>query len=138
MDELNTTLHRLTLEQHLLAGIFMLGYGSALGSMFSPKGRLRAALLALLAAVVFAARTHPWEHGVLLVGCAIGGVAVFIALAWALSRIGAHRGLRLRPPAPVAGSAQTERQPDLPASALQTAQRAAQAARRRRRKTHTA
>lgn len=136
MGELNTTLHRLTLEQHLLAAIFLFGYGSALGSMFGPKGRLRAAMLALLAAVAFAARTQPWEHGVLLVGCAIGGVAVFIALAWALGRIGAHRGLPVRP-AP-AGRGQTPRLSDLSGTALQTARTAAQAARRRRRKTRTA
>lgn len=133
MGELNTTLHRLTLEQHLLAGIFLFGYGSALGSMFGPKGRLRAAVLALLAAVAFAARTQPWEHGVLLVGCAIGGVAVFIALAWALGRIGVHRGL----PAP-AGIGQTSRLSERSGTALQTARTAAQAARRRRRKTRTA
>ncbi len=93
MGELNQTLQRLSLEQHLLALVFLLSYGTALGSMFSPVGRLRSASLALLAAAGFAALTHPWQHGVLLVGGAIGGVAVFIAAAWALSRVGAGRRL---------------------------------------------
>lgn len=127
MDELNKTLHHLSLEQHLLASVFLLGYGVALGSMFSPAGRLRAALLALLAAAGFAALTRPWEHGVLLVGCAIGGVAVFIALAWALSRIGAGR--RVLPSTPDG----SERLSGLRDSALLTARTAAQAAKRRRR-----
>ena len=89
MSELNKTLHQLTLAQHLLALVFLLGYGTALGSMFGPAGRLRALLLALLAAAGFAALTQPWEHGVLLLMCAIGGVGLFIAMAWALSAIAA-------------------------------------------------
>lgn len=93
MGELNQTLQRLSLEQHLLALVFLLSYGTALGSMFSTVGRLRSASLALLAAAGFAALTHPWQHGVMLVGGAIGGVAVFIAAAWALSRVGAGRSL---------------------------------------------
>lgn len=135
MGELNTTLHRLTLEQHLLAGLFLLGYGAALGSMFSPMGRLRAALLALLAAAAFAAVTDPWEHGVLLVACAIGGVAVFIAVASALSRAGARRSLS-GSPAP-AGGGHAQRLSELRGTAVRTARTAAQSARRRRRRTRT-
>jgi len=87
MSELNKTLHQLTLAQYLLALVFLLGYGTALGSMFGRTGRLRALGLALLAAAGFAALTQPWEHGVLLVLCAIGGVGLFIAVAWAFSAI---------------------------------------------------
>ncbi|MDO9316562.1 MAG: hypothetical protein Q7T97_18675 [Burkholderiaceae bacterium] len=126
-------MNRLTLDQHLLASIFLLGYGAALGSMFSTRGRLRAATLALLAAVAFAARTHPWEHGVLLVGCAIGGVAVFIVLAWMLSRVATLSGM----PAgavPARNGRARQLSDELRGSALHTAQNAAQAARRRRRR----
>lgn len=89
MGELSKTLHQLTLAQHLLGLVFLLGYGTALGSMFGRTGRLRALALALLAAAGFAALTHPWEHGVLLVVCAIGGIGLFIAVAWALSAMAA-------------------------------------------------
>lgn len=133
MGELSTTLHRLTLEQHLLAGLFLLGYGAALGSMFSPRGRLRALLLALLAAAAFIAVTDPWEHGVLLVVCAIGGVAVFIAVASALSQAGVRRSLPgSRAPA---STARTQRLSEWHGTALRTARTAAQSARRRRRRT---
>ena len=89
MSELQRTLHQLTLAQHLLGLVFLLSYGTALGSMFGRTGRLRALALALLAAAGFAALTQPWEHGVLLVACAIGGIGLFIAAAWAISAVAA-------------------------------------------------
>lgn len=98
MDELNKTLLHLSAAQHLLALVFLLSYGAALGSLLGPVGRLRSALLALLAAAGFASLTDPWEHGVLLVGCAIGGVAVFIAIAWSISMISAARRSAASPP----------------------------------------
>ena len=136
MDDLSTTLHRLTIEQHLLAGVFLLSYGLALGSMFSPKGRLRATLLALLAAIAFSARTHPWEHGVLLVGFAIGGLAVFIALASAFSRLGLRHEATVGPMS--ASSSPAGRQSEkLRGTALHIAPAARLAARRRRRRART-
>jgi hypothetical protein len=87
MSELNKTLHQLTLAQYLLAMVFLLGYSTALGSIFGPTGRLRALLMSLLAAAGFAALTRPWEHGVLLALCGIGGVGLFIAMTWAFSAI---------------------------------------------------
>jgi hypothetical protein len=132
MGELNTTLHRLSLEQHMLAGIFLLGYGCALGSMFGPKARLRWALLASMAALAFAARTDPWQHGVLLVGGAMGSVAIFIALAWTICQVGARSGMSAR--AAAFGRPQRRHLPKkLRDSTLQTAQ----AARRRRRRART-
>ena len=132
MGELNTTLHRLNLEQHMLAGIFLLGYGCALGSMFGPKGRMRWALLAAMAAVAFVARTDPWEHGVLMVGCAMGSVAIFIALAWAIGRVGTRSGMSTR--AATFGQPQRRHSPkELRDSTLKTAQ----AVRRRRRRART-
>lgn len=87
MNELNKTLDQLTLEQYLLALVFLLSYGAALGSMFGAAGRLRACLLALPAAAGFVALTQPWEHGVLLVLCAIGGIGLFIASSYAFSAL---------------------------------------------------
>ncbi len=87
MSELDETLNQLTMAQHLLALVFLLGYGTALSSMFGPKVRLRALLMALLAAAGFASLTQPWEYGVLLVSCAIGAIGMFIAVVWVFSAI---------------------------------------------------
>lgn len=87
MNELHKTLDQLTLEQHLLSLVFLLSYVTALGAMFGRTGRLRALSLALVAAAGFAALTQPWEHGVLLAACAIGGIGLFIVVAWALGAI---------------------------------------------------
>lgn len=135
MDDLNKTLHQLSLEQHLLAMVFLLGYGCALGSMFSTAGRLRAAALALLAAAAFAALTRPWEHGVLLVGCAIGGLALFIAAAWLLSR--ADVGGRLVRSISTAGPADSDRSARPGRTAQLVRQLATRIARRRRRRERT-
>lgn len=124
MSELHKTLYQLTLAQHLLALVFLLCYGTALSSMFGPAGRLRSLALALLAASVFAALTHPWEHGVLLVMCAIGGVGLFIAVAWTLSAIAAS-GVQ-------AQTRSGRPSPELRDAAAQAVARAARAVKRRR------
>ena len=91
MVELGHTLKHLSLEQHALALMFLLAYGVSLGSLLGPIGRLRCLLMALLAAGAFAARTDPWEHGVLLMLGAIGGLGLFIGLAWLLSALARRR-----------------------------------------------
>jgi hypothetical protein len=87
MDALTHTLQHLGLLQHLSALLFLLSYSAALGSMLSPTARLRAVGVALLAAGCFALATRPWEHGVLLVLGAVGGMGLFIAATWALGRM---------------------------------------------------
>ena len=87
MGELTYTLRHLSPLQHLLALLFLLGYAAALGSMLGPLARLRSVGIALLAAGGFVAATRPWEHGVLLVLCAVGGVALFIAATWLLGQL---------------------------------------------------
>lgn len=129
MSELNKTLHQLTLAQYLLALVFLLGYGTALGAMFGPIGRLRALLLALLAAAGFAALTQPWEHGVLLLMCAIGGIGLFIAIAWAFSAITASDRWAAMPTA----ASRTGRSPELRDAATLAVVQAARAVKRRRR-----
>lgn len=130
MSELDKTLHQLTLEQHLLAAVFLLSYGTALGSMFGPTGRRRALLMAILAAVGFAAQTHPWEHGVLLVLCAIGGVGLFIAVASAFSALAALDRWVATPSNSIRTSGQSS---ELRDAAAQAVARAAHAVKRRRR-----
>ena len=129
MSELHQTLVQLTLTQHLLALVFLLSYGTALGSMFGPAGRLRALALALLTASGFAAVTHPWEHGVLLAICAIGGVGLFIAVAWTLSAIAASDRWASGARTPTRSSGPS---PELRDAAAQAVTRAAQAVKRRR------
>lgn len=128
MSELQKTLHQLTLAQHLLGLAFLLSYGTALGSMFGRTGRLRALALALLAAAGFAALTQPWEHGVLLVACAIGGIGLFIAVAWALSTIAASDRWAWGAQA----LAHSDSRSEWRGTSTRTAARAAQAAKRRR------
>ena len=129
MSELNKTLHQLTLAQYLLALVFLLGYGTALGSMFGPVGRLRALLLALLAAAGFVALTQPWEQGVLLVMCAIGGIGLFIAFAWGFSAMTASDRWAAAPQM----TTRMGRSPELRASAALAVAQAARAIKRRRR-----
>lgn len=129
MGELNKTLHQLTFAQYLLAVVFLLGYGTALGSMFGRASRLRALLLALLAAAGFAALTQPWEHGVLLILCAIGGVGLFIAVAWVFSVVTASA----RRVAVARSDAAAGNPPRLRVSAALMVAKAARAAKRRKR-----
>lgn len=129
MGELNKTLLQLTLAQYLLAVVFLLGYGIALGSMFGRASRLRALLLALLAAAGFAALTQPWEHGVLLILCAIGGVGLFIAVAWVFSVVTASA----RRVAVPRSDAAADNPPRLRVSVALVVAKAARAAKRRKR-----
>ena len=129
MNELSKTLQQLTLAQYLLALVFLLGYGTALGAMFGRTGRLRALLLALMAAAGFAALTQPWEQGVLLVMCAIGGIGLFIGIAWAFSAVTASDRWAAAPQA----ATRAGRAPELRDAAALAVAQAAQAVKRRRR-----
>jgi hypothetical protein len=85
MGDLSITLNDMGFVQLVLAFAFLTSYTLAIGGMFGARGRRRAALAALVAAVAFAAMTKPWVNGALLVVCAIAGVGLFITLVWALS-----------------------------------------------------
>ena len=87
ISELTRSLYAIGLEQYVFAFAFLTGYMLALGRWFGARGRLRAALVALLAAVGFCAMTDPWIHGAMLVLLAVAGLGVFIGSAWALSRM---------------------------------------------------
>jgi hypothetical protein len=94
MNELQKTLQQLSLEQHALALAFLLCYGSAIGSMLGPTGRLRAAGMALVTGLLFTAMTRPWAHGALLMLFAVAIVGAFIAAAWSFSAFSASSGGR--------------------------------------------
>ncbi len=85
MGDLSITLNSIGFVQLALAFAFLIGYALAIGAMFGPTGRQRAAFAAFVAAGAFTAMTDPWVHGALLVVCAIAGVGLFITLVWALS-----------------------------------------------------
>jgi hypothetical protein len=72
-------------EQLLLALVFLASYSLALGEFATARGRLWAVLSGLVAAGAFAALSHPWEAGIVLVACASVGMALFSATVWALS-----------------------------------------------------
>jgi hypothetical protein len=98
LNELDHTLHAMSLVQMLLMCTFLTSYPLALGEMFGTLGRRRAGLIALVAAVGFAATTPVWVHGAILIAFAVMGVGVFIGAVWALSTVlGAGRQATVSP-----------------------------------------
>lgn len=84
-------------EQLFLALVFLAGYALALGQFATPRGRVIAAATAVVAAIVFASFSRPWEAGVMLVGFASVGMALFAGVAWILW---AATAARVTPTAP--------------------------------------
>ena len=72
-------------EQLFLALVFLASYSLALGEFATARGRLWSVVSGLVAAGAFAALSHPWEAGIVLVACASVGMALFSATVWALS-----------------------------------------------------
>ena len=66
-------------EQLFLALVFLASYSLALGEFATARGRAWAVVSGLVAAGAFAALSHPWEGGVVLVACASVGMALFSA-----------------------------------------------------------
>jgi hypothetical protein len=81
-------------EQLFLALIFLASYSLALGRFSSARGRLVAIVIALAAAAGFAAFSKPWEAGVVLLGFAFVGIALFSGVAWMLWMAAVARGSR--------------------------------------------
>jgi len=81
-------------EQLFLALVFLASYSLALGEFATARARLWAVVSGLVAAGVFAALSHPWEAGIVLVACASVGMALFSATVWALSVATTERGPR--------------------------------------------
>jgi hypothetical protein len=89
-------------EQLFLALVFLASYSLALGEFATARGRFWAVVSGLVAAGAFAALSHPWEGGVVLVACASVGMALFSATAWALSVATTERAPRAAAQAPAA------------------------------------
>ena len=73
-------------EQLFLALVFLASYSLALGEFATARGRVIAATTAGAAATGFAAFSHPWEAGVVLLGFAFVGIGAFSGVAWMLWR----------------------------------------------------
>jgi hypothetical protein len=94
-------------EQLCLALVFLAGYALALGQFATPRGRLIAATIAAVAAIVFAGVSNPWEAGVMLVGFASVGMALFAAAAWILWTATAVRAAPTMPQPAAANASRT-------------------------------
>lgn len=73
-------------EQLFLALVYLSGYSLAIGEFATARGRRIAVFAALGAAAGFAILSNPWEGGVVLVGIASVGLAIFSAAAWMIWR----------------------------------------------------
>lgn len=77
--------------QLLLVSVFLTSYLAAVTGLLQPRGRLRAAGVALLAGIGMGFAFTPWTLGALLAALSIGAVGVFIGVSWLLSRaLGVH------------------------------------------------
>lgn len=89
-------------EQLFLALVFLASYSLSLGEFATARGRVWAVFSGLAAASGFAALSHPWEGGIVLVACASVGMALFSATVWALSLATTERAPRAAAQAPAA------------------------------------
>lgn len=77
--------------QLLLMGVFLTSYVAAVTGLLHPRGRLRAAGVALAAGLGMGFVFTPWTLGALLAALSVGAVGVFIGVSWLLSRaLGVH------------------------------------------------
>ncbi len=91
MREVVEILNTMGPEQLFLALVFLASYALALGEFATARGRLWAVGTGMVAAAGFAAFSHPWEGGVVLIGFASVGMALFTAAVWALSLVTTSR-----------------------------------------------
>jgi hypothetical protein len=113
MGDVVQVLRTMGSEQLFLALVFLASYSLALGEFATARGRVIAAATACGAAAGFAAFSHPWEAGVVLLGFAFVGVALFTGTAWMLwmaaPREGAAANQELAVNAPIAVAAASSR-----------------------------
>ena len=107
MNELSDSLERMSFVQLLLLFGFVTTYVVAVGGLFGTTIRLRAAGLALLQAVAFAALTDPWVNGALLVAFVVAGLGLFVMLSWLLARLLGPRPIPVEAPADTASDSST-------------------------------
>jgi hypothetical protein len=87
MTDLGDSLQRMSFAQLALLFAFLTSYVLTLGGLLEAAARGRAAAIALACAVGFVACTDPWVHGALVVAFVVGGLALFVVLAWLLARL---------------------------------------------------
>ena len=77
--------------QLLLVGVFFTAYLAAVTSLLEPRGRMRAAGIALVAGIGMGFVFTPWTLGALITAASVGAVGLFIGMSWLLSRaLGVH------------------------------------------------
>jgi hypothetical protein len=84
MREVVQVLGAMGSEQLFLALVFLIAYSLAIGEFATARARLIAIGTAFVAAAGFAAFSSPWEAGVMLLGFAFVGLALFSAATWVL------------------------------------------------------
>lgn len=91
--------HPATLQmlQLALAFAFLTSYALALGSFCGPRGKLRAAGVALLSLVLFCTTTTPWAMGIVWAALAVGSMGAFVAITIVTSRMLGLDGRRVAP-----------------------------------------
>jgi hypothetical protein len=113
MGDVVLVLRTMGSEQLFLALVFLASYSLALGEFATARGRVIAAATACAAAAGFAAFSQPWEAGVVLLGFAFVGVALFTGAAWMLwmatPREGGQAAQQLAVSAPIAVAAASSR-----------------------------
>ena len=84
MQDVVLVLRTMGPEQLFLALVFLAGYALALGEFATGRARVVAVASALASAAAFAVLSTPWEAGLVLLGFAFVGLALFSAGAWLL------------------------------------------------------
>lgn len=106
IGEVFGSLKSMSQVQLLLAFIACIGYAFAQGSLLPSRGRRIAWFAAALAAGGFAFDSADWTHATMLLGFALGGMGIFVALVWLTSRaLGVSRAAPIVDTAPAKSAA---------------------------------
>jgi len=115
LNELDRHPNSMPSLQLLLLFVFVACYVAAMSGFFGERGRLRAALTAVLAAVCICIVFRPWTVGVMLITAVVVGVGLFIAFTLVMSRlIGVSTATAPLDPAPATARAPSRGTPGLP------------------------
>lgn len=81
--------------QLALAFVFLTSYAVTLGSFCGPRGKWRAAGIALLALLLFCFTINPWAMGIVWAALAVGAMGGFVAVSLLTSRLLGLEGRRV-------------------------------------------
>ena len=96
-DEVFESLRTMNVWQLLFAFVSCTGYAVAQGSLVRRPWKWGALGLALVAALGFVLESERWVDGFMLMAIAVGGLGLFAALVWLVSRL---LGLTAKPGSP--------------------------------------